>query len=185
MPTITVGRVVVELKNARGWKFADPKTEKSARTLPITQKLAGRIERHKELIAELKRKAGDKWKEYDLIFPGRFGSPVWQDVTGRVFKKICEELGWEKGRYCVYSLRHSMASLALLRNVNLKVISERLGHSSIRCTADIYSHVCPSLQANATDIIGSILYDEDKKASDDNCHTQSAETQATNAELIN
>lgn len=158
-PSITVERVVVELKGAKGWTFADPKTEKSARTLPITQQLATRLKAHKEVITELKRHAGDKWKDYDVVFPSRFGSPIWQDVTGRVFRKVCEELGWEKGRYCAYSLRHSMASLALLKNINLKIVSERLGHSSIRTTADIYTHVSPSLQAAATEEIGNILYD--------------------------
>ena len=53
-----------------------------------------------------------------------------------------------------------MASLALLRNVNLKVVSERLGHASIRTTADVYAHVAPSLQEAATAAIGSILYEQ-------------------------
>jgi hypothetical protein len=53
-----------------------------------------------------------------------------------------------------------MATLALLRNVNLKVVSERLGHASIRTTADVYAHVTPSLQAAATEELGSILYGE-------------------------
>jgi integrase len=182
-PTITVERVVVELKGARGWMFADPKTEKSARTLPITQELAKRLLQHKVVIAELKHRAGVKWQEYDLVFPGRFGSPIWQDVTGRVFRRVCDEVGWEKGRYCVYSLRHSMASLALLRNVNLKVISERLGHSSIRTTADIYSHVAPSLQAAATDIIGDVLYNKNNETLDNN-NAHATKTQPTSAELI-
>jgi integrase len=183
-PTITVERVVVELKGARGWTFADPKTEKSARTLPITQELAKRLTQHKEVIAELKRRAGAKWQEYNLVFPGRFGSPVWQDVTGRVFRKVCAELGWEKGRFCAYSLRHSMASLALLRNVNLKVISERLGHSSIRTTADIYAHVSPSLQVAATDVIGSVLYNENNEVPE-NDKARLAEEKITSAEFIN
>lgn len=157
-PTITVERVVVELKGSGGWKFAEPKTEKSARTLPITRELARRLILHKDVITELKRRAGDSWQDYDLVFPARFGSPIWQDVTQRVFRKVCEELDWEKGRYSVYSLRHTMATLAIHRNINLKVISERLGHASIRTTADIYTHVTPALQATATEEIGDILY---------------------------
>jgi integrase len=124
-PTVTVERVVIDFKGKGGWTFADPKTPKSARTLPITRELAERLNGHKAVIAELRNRAGDKWTEHDLVFPSRFGSPIKQDVSGRVFKTICEKLGWEKGRYCAYSLRHSMASLALLRNVNLKVVSER------------------------------------------------------------
>lgn len=164
-PTITVERVVVELKGTGGWTFANPKTVKSARTLPITNELKERLKEHKAIIAELRNRAGDKWHEHDLVFPGRFGSPIRQDVTERVFRKICAELGWEKGRYCVSGLRHSMASLALLQNVNLKVISERLGHASIRTTADVYAHVAPSLQEAATEQIGSILYERNPQAS--------------------
>ncbi len=158
--TITVERVVVEFKGKGGWAFADPKTPKSARTLPITNELRERLKRHKAVISELRKRAGDKWSEHDLVFPARFGNPIRQDVTERVFRKICEELGWEKGRYCVYSFRHAMASLALLRNVNLKVISERLGHASIRTTADVYAHVAPSLQEAATEELGNILYEQ-------------------------
>ena len=157
--TITVERVVVEFKGKGGWMFADPKTPKSARTLPITNELREKLRSHKAVITELKGRAGDKWSEHDLVFPARFGIPIRQDVTERVFRKICEELGWEKGRYCVYALRHSMASLALLKNVNLKVVSERLGHASIRTTADVYAHVAPSLQEAATEEIGNILYE--------------------------
>lgn len=178
-PTITVNQVVIELKGARGWMFGEPKTEKSARTLPITKELARRLKRHKEVIARLKLKAGDKWQEYDLVFPSRIGCPIWQDVTERVFKKVCVELGWEKERYCVYSLRHTMATLALLRNLNLKVISERLGHASIKVTADIYSHVSPSLQAAATDEIGSILYETVPTKTEGTSTVETLQTQAT------
>jgi integrase len=111
------------------------------------------------VIAELKKRAADEWTDYDLVFPARFGNPIKQDVTARVFKTICGKLKWEKGRYCAYSLRHAMASLALLKNVNLKVISERLGHASIKTTADVYAHVVPSLQEAATEEIGSIIYE--------------------------
>lgn len=164
-PTITVERVVVELKGSGGWKFASPKTVKSTRTLPITNELRERLKAHKAVITDLRNRAGEKWSDYDLLFPARFGTPIRQDVTERVFRKICEELGWEKGRYCVYGFRHAMASLALLKNVNLKVISERLGHASIRVTADVYAHVAPSLQEAATEEIGSILYERSSQPS--------------------
>jgi integrase len=185
-PTITVERVVVDFKGSGGWTFADPKTFKSARTLPITRELAARLERHKAVIAELRERAEGKWTEYDLVFPSRFGSPIKQDVSGRVFKTICEKLGWEKGRYCAYSLRHSMASLALLRNVNLKVISERLGHASIKTTADVYAHVVPSLQEAATEEIGSILYERNTSSgSADNTPHPQGEQGGEVSELVN
>ncbi len=52
-----------------------------------------------------------------------------------------------------------MATLALTRGVNPKVVQERLGHSSVSLTLDIYSHVIPSLQVEAADILGAAIYD--------------------------
>jgi integrase len=187
--TITVERVVVEFKGKGGWMFAEPKTPKSARTLPITNELRNKLLKHKAVITELRKRAGDRWSEHDLVFPARFGIPIRQDVTERVFRKICEELGWEKGRYCVYALRHTMASLALLRNVNLKVVSERLGHASIRTTADVYAHVAPSLQEAATEEIGSIIYERKETKSEPvslNAEQQPAqETVSEASEMVN
>jgi integrase len=185
-PTITVERVVIDFKGRGGWSFGDPKTLKSARTLPITRELAGRLQRHKAVIAELRERAGDQWTDYDLVFPSRFGNPIKQDVTARVFRTICEKLGWTDGRYCAYSLRHSMASLALLGNVNLKVISERLGHASIKTTADVYAHVVPSLQEAATEEIGNILYKRDPPSgSTPNAFHVQDESNGEASELVN
>ena len=51
-----------------------------------------------------------------------------------------------------------MATLLLKRNVNPKIVSERLGHSSVSQTLDTYSHVMPSLQIEATGQIEEALY---------------------------
>lgn len=49
-----------------------------------------------------------------------------------------------------HDLRHTHASLLLRRGVHPKVVSERLGHSIVSITLDIYSHVLPGLQQEAT-----------------------------------
>jgi hypothetical protein len=51
-----------------------------------------------------------------------------------------------------------MATLLLKRNINPKVVSERLGHSSVSQTLDTYSHVMPSLQIEATGQIEEAIY---------------------------
>ena len=50
----------------------------------------------------------------------------------------------------LHDLRHTHASLLLGEGVHLKVVSERLGHADIRITGDLYSHVLPNLQGEAT-----------------------------------
>jgi integrase len=49
----------------------------------------------------------------------------------------------------LHDLRHACATLLLMNNVNAKIVSERLGHSSIELTLNTYSHVLPTMQAKA------------------------------------
>jgi integrase len=48
-----------------------------------------------------------------------------------------------------HDLRHAHATLLLCQGVHPKVVSERLGHSTVGITLDIYSHVIPGMQAEA------------------------------------
>ena len=61
-------------------------------------------------------------------------------------------------RISLHGLRHSHATLLLKAGVPLKVVSERLGHSSITVTLDIYSHVMPNMQVEAAEKLGEMLF---------------------------
>jgi integrase len=63
----------------------------------------------------------------------------------------------------LYDLRHTCATLLLLADVPAKIVSERLGHSSITVTLDIYSHVLPTMQKRAADTLGALLGRHDCK----------------------
>ena len=54
----------------------------------------------------------------------------------------------------LHDLRHIHTTLMLSQGVNLKVTSERLGHSTIAITADLYSHVLPTIQEEAARSLG-------------------------------
>lgn len=58
----------------------------------------------------------------------------------------------------LYCLRHTCATLLLQAGVNPKIVSERLGHAGIRITLDVYSHVLPGMQDEATAHIERMLY---------------------------
>jgi len=49
----------------------------------------------------------------------------------------------------LHALRHTHATQCLRRGLHIKVVSERLGHSTVQITLDIYSHVMPDLQEEA------------------------------------
>ncbi len=56
-----------------------------------------------------------------------------------------------------HDLRHTFASLMLLRGAKPKVISEALGHSSIAFTMDVYSHIIDGMQADAMALLDEVL----------------------------
>jgi len=71
------------------------------------------------------------------------------DMSASYFVTVVEQCGFDK-HLTLYSLRHTMATGLLMAGVNAKIVSERLGHSSVALTLDTYSHVLPHIQDEAT-----------------------------------
>ena len=57
----------------------------------------------------------------------------------------------------MHDLRHTWATLALRAGVHPKVVQERLGHSSISITLDIYSHAIPAMQEEAAELVAALV----------------------------
>ena len=62
-----------------------------------------------------------------------------------------------------HDLRHTAASFLLYRNVQPRVVMDLLGHTEIRTTMDLYSHVAPVMQRDAADQMDILLASGDKK----------------------
>lgn len=58
-----------------------------------------------------------------------------------------------------HDLRHSAVTLLLEKNVDVKVVSEMLGHSHVGVTMDLYQHVTPTMQQGAADTSDRLLSD--------------------------
>ena len=57
-----------------------------------------------------------------------------------------------------HDLRHTYATLALLNDVPVKVVSEVLGHKDISTTLRTYAHVLPGMGKEATKTMDSVLF---------------------------
>jgi integrase len=57
----------------------------------------------------------------------------------------------------LHSLRHTHATLSLQAGVHVKIVSERLGHSSVTITLDTYSHAIPGLQRDAAELVAALI----------------------------
>jgi integrase len=74
-----------------------------------------------------------------LVFANPDGTPLKPDSVSASVSLLFRKLKLPKGT-SLHSLRHTHASELLDIGVPLPVVSARLGHSSVRVTADIYSH---------------------------------------------
>ena len=75
------------------------------------------------------------------------GEPIQPNALTHTFKRICIVVGLGTTKF--HDLRHTHAVMLLKQGVHPKIVQERLGHSSISVTMDIYSHVIPSMQEEA------------------------------------
>ncbi|MDX2032628.1 MAG: site-specific integrase [Blastocatellia bacterium] len=131
------------------WYLDTPKTKLSRRTLPLSPAVVERLQAHRRAQLEDRMKAGRAWTENDFIFADETGGPYSQARLRVVFKGIAKAAGLPKG-FNPYSCRHSTATLLMSAGVNPKIVSERLGHSTVSITLGIYSHVMPGMQAAAS-----------------------------------
>lgn len=73
----------------------------------------------------------------------------------RTFWKLVREVGLPTIR--LHSLRHTHATLSLQAGVHVKIVSERLGHSSVVITLDTYAHAIPGLQRDAAEKVAALI----------------------------
>lgn len=99
--------------------------------------------------------AGERWQGYNLIFLSTVGTPLDPRRLRLVFKDLLKKAGLPDIRF--HDLRHTAATLMLQQGVHPKVVQERLGHSSISMTLDVYSHVLPSLQEDVAEKLDALL----------------------------
>jgi len=132
----------------------EPKTTRSRRriTLPGVVVDALRVHRAEQAKKTLAREPG--FVESDLVLAAPGGGPWWPSNFDRVWRRFKTKQAL-KIRF--HDLRHTHATQLLCAGVNVKVISERLGHASISITLDTYSHVMPGMQEEAAEKIDAGL----------------------------
>jgi site-specific recombinase XerD len=122
-----------------GLVFKGTKTDEP-RKVEMPPSLLACLEAYRLRQDELRRQFGPAYRsDLDLIFANPDGSPLMPNSVTSTVSRLCRRLGLPKGA-SLHVLRHSHASLLLANGVDLATVSARLGHSSVRTTADIYSH---------------------------------------------
>ncbi len=149
-------RIKQQLQRLEGrLQLSEPKTKTSRRVLDLPDLLITKLREHRTRQLEDKLRAGSHWVETGLVFTTSLGTPIDPRNVKRRLDALLKEAGMPHFR--VHDIRHFAASLMLAQGVPLKVVSDILGHSQISTTADLYTHVLPSLRKEAIDLMDSIL----------------------------
>jgi integrase len=138
-----------------GFVAAPPKTKAGRRAIPLDGVTTKALKLHRQTIRELSMLHRDIWVDGDLVFPR-------EDGKFRLASKLRDRLNVLCPLHGVLSvglhgLRPTHATLLLAAGIAPKVVSERLGHTTVTMTMDTYSHVTRAMQEQAAQAIGAAL----------------------------
>lgn len=131
------------------------KTKSSLRTINLSELTVKALKARKLIISKEKLSLGHIYEDFDLVACTHHGTPFNPANVRRTFKKLIKLSSVSDIRF--HDLRHTHATLLLSKGINVKVISERLGHSNIKVTLDTYSHVLPTMQEEVARKLDEII----------------------------
>ncbi|MBN1631073.1 MAG: site-specific integrase [Thermoleophilia bacterium] len=150
--TITVQRARVSV-GAADVRESKPKTGSGRRQVELDSETVSTLAAWKDR-QDAERKAWDenalnkdKWPGHGLVFTLQDGSPLHPDQLTSSFASHAKKAKLPTIR--LHDLRHTHATLMLAAGVPVKVVSERLGHSTPGFTMTVYQHVLPGMQREA------------------------------------
>lgn len=135
-----------------------PKTKSSIRLIAMNSTVEKCLRDQQAYVGELKTALGNKYAHPEMVFPSGLGNYRDRCSVYHSLKRMTK--GTEFEDMTLHKLRHCNATLLLNSGVDLKVISEHLGHCDIGVTANIYADVLQKQKIRLADTIDDKLSDE-------------------------
>src|SRR5690606_27329516 len=155
--TLSVDKTLVYPLNSTPY-VSTPKSKTSIRTIKLDTTTVKLLKKHKvnqnEVILMYTSYKGSK---DGLVFHQHDGRWLRTNVVREYFKEVCKRAGVPD--LSPHALRHTHAVHLLEAGANIKYVSERLGHASIKITADTYLHVTKKIEQDALDLYASYIAD--------------------------
>ncbi len=130
------------------------KTKSSKRIIVITSGLAMILAEHKEVMRNRAKQLGEEWSEDSLVFRNSRGNMVYSRNLQWVLYRILDKAGIEGAT--MHTLRHTYATRCFEAGVDIKAISEQLGHANVKTTYNIYVHLLEDTKAKEIDKLAGI-----------------------------
>lgn len=152
---ITINKSLIYIAKTKSVEFSSTKTESGNRRILISDHLVSILREHKESQDRFRVDLESAYHDWNLVccyVNGRYFHP---SRFSHKFRVLLNKHGLEHIRF--HDLRHTNATLMLEGNIPAKIASQRLGHSSIQVTLDIYSHVRDEAQKDTVDLMDKLI----------------------------
>lgn len=140
-----------------GWdvETSEPKTDSGFRVVALDDDTVGVLMRHRERQEAERAEWGTAWVDTGLVFTQEDGSWLHPGKVTDLFDRLVTASGLPPIR--LHDLRHGAATLMLAAGVDVKIVSDTLGHSDTRITRDIYQSVLPHVGKNAAEATAQLV----------------------------
>ena len=150
-----------------GFRLKGTKTE-NVRTVTFPNSFMQELQDHYANTMLLKKEMGNLWegfkdiygKEVHLLFTNEYGVPNTPNSLTRSWVDFMKQNKDKIKRIRFQDLRHSSASLLLSEGINMKILQKRLGHSDIKTTLSVYSHITEKDDEKASDVFNDFSHFE-------------------------
>jgi integrase len=139
----------------------EPKTQAGRRRIALSPSVVEQLRSHRVWQLEHRLRLGEAYSGHDYVFPNPLGKPLHPNTLYRAFNSLINRAGVPKIRF--HDLRHTAATVLLAAGIHPKIMQERLGHTDIAMTLNLYSHVMPDMQRQAADAIEAALARADEQ----------------------
>ncbi|MDQ0091616.1 integrase [Paenibacillus anaericanus] len=133
-----------------------PKNKGSVRTISIPPSVIAELEEYKKEWFKLRTKNIEIWKtNHEFIFCNKYGMPYYPKTLGEKWRSFIQRKNLRHIR--MHDIRHTSVTILINRGIHAKIISERIGHSKIGTTMDVYGHVIRAADVAAADTFETVF----------------------------
>jgi integrase len=136
--------------------FAEPKTDRSRRTIPVPAPTLARLRSHRAQQMRDRPAAGSRWRDHGLVFASTIGTPLEPRIVDRSWHDARAKVGLDWLR--LHDLRCACAAFMLASGASARTVVKTLGPSQIGLTRNTYAHVLQEVERAAVDDAAKRLF---------------------------
>ena len=149
---MTVNVALVQVGGRLVW--GRPKSKAGERVVALDSGSVASVKAHRTLRKRERLAAGEAWTDSGRMFTDELGEALHPDYVSRRFRELAKA-GLPVIKF--HAARHTAATLALEAGIDIKIVSEQLGHSTTRITQDLYQHVRHQVHADSAEKVVALL----------------------------